>query len=117
MPTMRRAARSLDRTRRAPALEMLLRQVLREGDVMANHKRGRPKNRRGGCLLCKPWKANGAKKNGARGNPHIGSSVWEFFEEMGDMEEINRLAAEEAEELRACEEYGRILEEAYRGRR
>ncbi len=26
---------------------------------MANHKRGRPKNRRAGCLLCKPWKMNG----------------------------------------------------------
>ena len=26
-----------------------------------NHKRGRPKNRRAGCLLCKPHKANGAK--------------------------------------------------------
>lgn len=26
-----------------------------------NHKRRRPKNRRGGCLLCKPWKANGAQ--------------------------------------------------------
>lgn len=24
-------------------------------------KRGRPKNRRAGCLLCKPHKANGAK--------------------------------------------------------
>ena len=24
-----------------------------------NHKRKRPKNRRGGCLLCKPWKING----------------------------------------------------------
>lgn len=29
---------------------------------MAHHKRGRAKNRRAGCLLCKPWKANGAKK-------------------------------------------------------
>jgi len=29
--------------------------------VMANHKRRRPKNRRGGCLLCKPHKANGCK--------------------------------------------------------
>lgn len=29
---------------------------------MAHHKRRRPKNRRSGCLLCKPWKANGAKK-------------------------------------------------------
>jgi len=28
---------------------------------MANHKRGRPKNRRAGCLACKPHKANGFK--------------------------------------------------------
>jgi hypothetical protein len=28
-----------------------------------NHKRGRPKNRRAGCLLCKSWKMNGAGKN------------------------------------------------------
>jgi len=26
---------------------------------MAHHKRKRPKNRRAGCLLCKPWKVNG----------------------------------------------------------
>jgi len=26
---------------------------------MANHKRKRAKNRRCGCLLCKPWKVNG----------------------------------------------------------
>jgi hypothetical protein len=26
---------------------------------MANHKRRRPKNRRAGCLLCKPHKQNG----------------------------------------------------------
>lgn len=26
-----------------------------------NHKRKRPKNRRAGCLMCKPHKANGAK--------------------------------------------------------
>jgi hypothetical protein len=25
---------------------------------MAQHKRRRPKNRRAGCLMCKPWKAN-----------------------------------------------------------
>ena len=25
-----------------------------------NHKRGRPKNRRAGCLMCKPHKMNGA---------------------------------------------------------
>jgi hypothetical protein len=28
---------------------------------MAHHKRRRPKNRRAGCRLCKPHKANGAK--------------------------------------------------------
>jgi hypothetical protein len=26
---------------------------------MPHHKRGRPKNRRAGCLMCKPHKANG----------------------------------------------------------
>ena len=31
-----------------------------------HHKRRRPKNRRAGCLLCKPHKANGAK--GRRGH-------------------------------------------------
>lgn len=24
-----------------------------------HHKRGRPRNRRAGCKLCKPWKVNG----------------------------------------------------------
>ncbi len=24
-----------------------------------HHKRGRPRNRRSGCKLCKPWKVNG----------------------------------------------------------
>jgi len=31
-----------------------------------HHKRGRPKNRRAGCLMCKPHKANGAKGGGMR---------------------------------------------------
>lgn len=26
---------------------------------MAHHKRKRPRNRRCGCKLCKPWKVNG----------------------------------------------------------
>jgi hypothetical protein len=26
-----------------------------------NHKRKRPANRRAGCKLCKPWKANGVR--------------------------------------------------------
>lgn len=28
---------------------------------MPHHKRKRPKNRRAGCLMCKPHKANNAK--------------------------------------------------------
>ena len=28
-----------------------------------NYKQGRPKNRRAGCQLCKPWKGNGMKKS------------------------------------------------------
>jgi len=38
-----------------------------------NHKRNRPKNRRGGCLLCKPWKVNGfatERKDGERFSDH-----------------------------------------------
>lgn len=30
--------------------------------IMAHHKRKKPKNARAGCLMCKPWKMNGAKK-------------------------------------------------------
>ena len=30
---------------------------------MAHHKRRKPKNARSGCLLCKPWKANGSKRS------------------------------------------------------
>ena len=33
---------------------------------MANFKRRRPKNRRAGCLMCKPWKANGCASPRAR---------------------------------------------------
>jgi hypothetical protein len=38
-----------------------------------NHKRNRPKNRRGGCLLCKYWKVNGfatEHKDGERFSDH-----------------------------------------------
>jgi len=34
---------------------------------MANHKRGRPRNSRAGCLLCKPWKMNGVSTENADG--------------------------------------------------
>ena len=30
-----------------------------KGCGVVHHKRKRSKNRRAGCLLCKPWKANG----------------------------------------------------------
>jgi len=33
-----------------------------------NHKRGRARNRRAGCKLCKPWKVNGVGKSGNRGS-------------------------------------------------
>jgi hypothetical protein len=38
-----------------------------------NYKRRRPKNRRGGCLLCKPSKATGfaiERQNGERFSDH-----------------------------------------------
>jgi hypothetical protein len=41
---------------RSPADESL------QWSRMANHKRGRPKQRRAGCLLCKPHKLSSAKK-------------------------------------------------------
>lgn len=28
-----------------------------------HHKKRRPKNRRAGCKLCRPWKINGAKES------------------------------------------------------
>ena len=37
--------------------------ILFEGQKM-NHKRGKPKNARSGCFLCKPHKMNGSKKRG-----------------------------------------------------
>lgn len=32
-----------------------------------NHKRKRPRNRRAGCKLCKPWKTNGFRTERADG--------------------------------------------------
>ena len=37
--------------------------------IMANHKRGKPKNQRAGCLMCKPHKMNGY---GHSKRPHKG---------------------------------------------
>jgi hypothetical protein len=38
-----------------------------------HHKRRRPRNRRAGCLLCKPWKMNGfarSRRDGERFSDH-----------------------------------------------
>ena len=32
-----------------------------------HHKLGRPRNRRAGCKMCKPWKANGVRTESAEG--------------------------------------------------
>ncbi len=39
---------------------------------MAHHKRRRPKNRRAGCLLCKPWKVNGFARGRRRDGERYG---------------------------------------------
>lgn len=31
-----------------------------------NHKRGKPKRSRAGCLMCKPWKDNAGKNSPSR---------------------------------------------------
>lgn len=39
-----------------------------------HHKRRRPKNRRAGCKLCKPWKTNGWRtesREGEKTSDHI----------------------------------------------
>lgn len=57
-----------------------------------NHKRGRARNRRAGCKLCKPWKINGVSRTG--------SNRCEYFEKFSDhkrrvfaTQEITRHAA------------------------
>jgi hypothetical protein len=42
-----------------------------------HHKRKRPKNRRAGCLMCKPQKANGADR---RTFPEIRKDVADFVD-------------------------------------
>ena len=39
-----------------------------------NHKRGRPKNRRSGCLMCKPHKMNGYNPDRLGTNTKYGGS-------------------------------------------
>ena len=51
-----------------------------------NHKRGRPKNRRAGCLMCKPWKMNGGKRS------HIFRDKARLQREDADRKELSRVA-------------------------
>jgi hypothetical protein len=37
---------------------------------MPHFKRRRPKSRRAGCLLCKPWKANGVNRRSKNGEKY-----------------------------------------------
>lgn len=42
----------------------------REVEAIMNHKRGRARNRRAGCKLCKPWKVNGIRTERLGGEKH-----------------------------------------------
>ena len=47
-----------------------------------NHKRHRPKNRRGGCLACKSWKVNGVRTerlDGERYSDHVRRSALDAY--------------------------------------
>lgn len=51
---------------------------------MGHHKRKRPKNRRAGCLMCKPHKANGVDR---RTSQELNAEVQQFEEESDWWEE------------------------------
>jgi len=53
------AAKALPRRR---AIAVAEKTTSTRSQPMAHHKRKHPKNRRAGCLLCKPWKMNGFAK-------------------------------------------------------
>ena len=55
---------------------------------MANHKRKRPKNRRAGCLMCKPEKMNGFGKD--RLDKTSFSDVRRRYFAKIEMKEVNR---------------------------
>jgi hypothetical protein len=55
---------------------------------MAHHKRKRPKNRRAGCLLCKPWKMNGFAKGRLDAEPF--SDYRRRFDADREVEQVRR---------------------------
>ncbi len=52
---------------------------------MPHHKRRRPKNRRSGCLMCKPNKANGGS---SRSGPRSGIALRERQVELDQAEQL-----------------------------
>lgn len=62
-------------------------QVFQKGDPKMHHKRGRPKNRRSGCLMCKPNKQNGWAKNKNLGHAGFGKIRREIAAQ-SDLKEI-----------------------------
>jgi hypothetical protein len=64
---------------------------------MAHHKRGRPKNRRSGCLMCKPHKLGKGMENDTSYRPYrndlIARSDIERFNERVK-QDLRRLAYE-----------------------
>ncbi len=50
-----------------------------------HRKRGRPKNRRAGCLLCKPHKANGIKGRRTSRPAQVRRSDDAFRTELGEL--------------------------------
>lgn len=63
-----------------------------------NHKRFRPKNRRSGCLRCKPWKVNGfatERVGGEKYSDHVRrvqadpvDALQKLLEEVGMREDV-----------------------------
>jgi hypothetical protein len=54
---------------RRPAIAAAEKTTSTRSQSMAYHKRKRSKNRRAGCLLCKPWKMNGFAKGRVDAEP------------------------------------------------
>jgi hypothetical protein len=68
---------------------------------MANHKRRRPKNRRAGCLMCKPHKGNGVKKRGRVGGLGSVCRTWkdELVGYLSEIEQIREIDQENDDEV------------------
>ena len=59
-----------------------------------NFKRGRPKNRRAGCLFCKPHKANGASSLTCNQTPQEQRARITDREAVSDVLQLEELQAE-----------------------